>query len=241
MSIVPDERSEAESSLGKEQAKARTENRDYVWKYWSFHADQRLKTFNFFILFTTVLVAGSLAYLKDARQPNLAAPCGVLMTAICWLFWRLDCRNRALIRHAEGILKQIEQDISPEIVPVNQRLFCVEDCDTKKGRSISTYFSWQAPLSFYHVFRSTFCVFGLLGLLLFLGSLQMPSRTESSAPVMPVQKCFSKSSNATDEYLTDAPPQESKVLSQSAANKGDTIPDVLDGQVSEPEPPSVPK
>jgi len=51
------------------KAQALRETRDYIWKYWVCHADQRLRTFHFFILLVTVFLAGILTYLKDARYP----------------------------------------------------------------------------------------------------------------------------------------------------------------------------
>jgi hypothetical protein len=77
-------------------ASARAETREYAWKHWSFHADQRLRTFHFYILVVSVLVAGILAYLKDAPQPWFAIPGGMLLGFLSFIFWRLDCRNRVL-------------------------------------------------------------------------------------------------------------------------------------------------
>jgi hypothetical protein len=177
--------------------KARAETREYVWKYWAFHADQRLRTFNFFILVVTVLIAGFFTYLKDARYPAYACPAGFLLSFICYVFWRLDCRNRALIQHAEGILKSIETGISVELVPDEMQLFVHEDAKTDKvyreylaNRSWRPHRWWHAPLSFYRCFRSIFIVFGLFGLALGTAALFLPGQPDRTNGPPPAQNFF---------------------------------------------------
>jgi hypothetical protein len=177
--------------------KARTETRDYVWKYWAFHADQRLRTFNFFILVVSVLLAGVFTYIKDARYPAYASPAGFLLAFSCYVFWRLDCRNRMLIQHAEGILKSIEQEIAVNLVPEDRQLFSHEDVKTDKSwrdhvatRSWRLDRWWYAPLSFYSCFRSMFAVIGLLGLAIGVISLFLPGQPPPPNGSPPSQNFF---------------------------------------------------
>ncbi len=44
--------------------------RDYAWKYFSMHADQRLKTFNFHVTLSTLIAGAFVAFLKDATRVN---------------------------------------------------------------------------------------------------------------------------------------------------------------------------
>jgi len=85
-----------------------TEERQYVWNYWLYHSDQRIKTFNLFILFVSVIVTGALAFVKDSKGPFFLIPFGLLIIFLCWVFWRLDARSRSLIKHAETYLMKIE-------------------------------------------------------------------------------------------------------------------------------------
>jgi hypothetical protein len=146
------------------------ETRDYVRKHWAFHADQSLRTFHFFILVVTVILAGLFTYLKDARYPAFAAPVCLLIPILCWIFWRMDCRNRVLIRHAEDILKAIEEIIPADVVPVGQQLFIQEKRKTDemvKANYEKSWWNparqWHIPLSFYDSFRAIFIVFGIFG------------------------------------------------------------------------------
>lgn len=177
--------------------KARAETREYVWQYWAFHADQRLRTFNFFILVVTVLLAGFFTYLKDARYPAYACPAGFLLSFICYIFWRLDCRNRALIQHAEGILKSIEIGIPAELVREDMQLFVHEDAKTDKlyreyltDRSWKPHRWWHAPLSFYRCFRSIFIVFGLFGVAIGIAALFLPGQSDRANGPPPAQNFF---------------------------------------------------
>ena len=92
----------------------RREMRDYAWKYFALHADQRIKTFNFFLIMCTLIIGGLITLLRDAQHVTAKAPCaiGIGLTFIAFIFWKLDHRNRELIRHAEDALKVIEKDES---------------------------------------------------------------------------------------------------------------------------------
>ena len=178
-------------------AKARLETREYVWKHWAFHADQRLRAFHFFILIVTVILAGLLTYLKDARYPAFVAPACVFVPVLSWIFWRLDCRSRAFIHHAEEILKEIEGAISEELVPLDRRLITQME---RKSHAVwqanydKSPFNpsrwWQAPLGFYHSFAAVFIAFGVLGLGLGIASLLLPNQHPPDAPAPPQQNFY---------------------------------------------------
>jgi hypothetical protein len=186
-----------ESDGGDPKAKARTETRDYVWKHWAFHAEQRLRTFHFFILVATVLVAGIFAYIKDARNPAYVSPLGFLLALTCFLFWRIDCRNRVFIKHAEEILKAIERDIPAELVPAERQLFVQEEVKTDASlqaqRAVSFWRPdrwWNYPLSFYHSFSLVFLFFGLLGVTIGVGAPFLPGQPPPANPPFPQQNFY---------------------------------------------------
>jgi len=153
----------------------RNQMREYAWKYFSHHADQRLKTFNFYLLLVTVVFGGLLAYLKDAKVPALAAPVGLLLSFVSLVFWKLDRRNRDLIVHSEAMLKQIEVDIPDSEVPATCRLFGNEEQQTsqvRQDRRINVWnpFSWFRPLYTYSdCFRAIFWVIGIIGVAIATG------------------------------------------------------------------------
>jgi drug/metabolite transporter (DMT)-like permease len=65
----------------------RSETREYVWRYFSLHADQRLKTFHFYLILVTVVLGGALTFLKDAKTPPaVAAPVSILLPVLSLFF-----------------------------------------------------------------------------------------------------------------------------------------------------------
>jgi len=166
------------------------ETRDYAWKYFALHADQRLRTFNFYLLIVAVVFGGLLAYLKDARSPAYAFPAGLLLAALSYIFWRLDCRAQEFIKHAEEVLMAIEKDIPEDQVPEQLRLFHGEDAKTQALRKDQGTPSWS-PISwfrghfgYYACFKAAFWIFGLIGIAMALAVFFLPgSQTPAPAPV----------------------------------------------------------
>jgi hypothetical protein len=86
------------------------EVRKHAWEYFQFHAQQRLTTFNFFLVFSTLLLGGLLTTFQDRYgSPVLGVGVGVLLVLISFVFWRLDRRNRQLIKNAEDALREEER------------------------------------------------------------------------------------------------------------------------------------
>src|SRR4051812_24459332 len=86
--------------------------RDHVWKYFSFHAEQRIKTFNFYVLFSTILIGGLLAFLKDTTRPAIGVVPLLVLMLVSFFFWQLDCRSRQLIDYSREALRAIELQLN---------------------------------------------------------------------------------------------------------------------------------
>ncbi len=80
--------------------------RQYIWNYFQVHASQRLTTFNFYILISTVIATGYLIVIRDMSL--LAMILGIILILLSFIFWKLDTRNKQLIRNAEDALKYLE-------------------------------------------------------------------------------------------------------------------------------------
>ena len=61
---------------------------DYAWKYFSYHADQRFKSFNFFLLFLTAGIAGLMAHAEHLNEPAFAIGGGFGLLLLAFLFWK---------------------------------------------------------------------------------------------------------------------------------------------------------
>lgn len=83
---------------------------DYAWKYFDFHAKQRTTMFNFFLIFTGLIVNGYVQLVKEKSfiLAIIIALSGVIITIA---FVALERRNEELVHIAEDILKSLEEDI----------------------------------------------------------------------------------------------------------------------------------
>lgn len=138
------------------------ENRDYAWKYFSLHADQRLKTFHFFVVLSALISGATLTIVKSADNIAYAIPMTYILSFLAFIFWKLDQRNRGLIKHAEDALKSIEKTYTdPE--NTNKRsikLFLEEETKTRKNKQSYSIIDMQ--LSYSNCFNSVFFVFGFI-------------------------------------------------------------------------------
>src|ERR1051326_8232066 len=82
--------------------------RTYAWSYFAYHADQRMKTFNFFLIVAGLLAGGITTLLRDGGDPRWVCPLGVVLTMLSLIFWKLDQRNRQLVRNGETAIKHLD-------------------------------------------------------------------------------------------------------------------------------------
>lgn len=143
------------------------EFRDYVWGYFQVHAAQRLTTFNFYIALSTVVTTGLFAtFHKDLDLPFLGFILGVLLIVFSLVFWRLDVRNRMLIKNSERSLKWLESRLAVEGEHTDELMvFSNEEIQTesrKSGkRAILNFRSY--PHTYSWCFGMVFWVFGFIG------------------------------------------------------------------------------
>jgi hypothetical protein len=175
----------------------RRDLREYAWKYFALHADQRLRTFNFYLIIVAVVLGGILTFLKDAKVPALASPAGASLCLLSYIFWGLDRRNRELITHAMAILRTIENETPTENLPENLRVFVVQEQQTKAQFERLGQPHWKNPwlwifgyYTYRHWLNLVFIVIGLLGALITVGVLFMPSSQPTSPPAPPVQNFY---------------------------------------------------
>jgi hypothetical protein len=139
------------------------ELRQYAWAYFDRHAEQRLKTFNFYLVLCGAIIAGLISR-KPSELPNYSSLL-FLLSFVSFIFWKLDVRNRDLTKHSEEALKLLEDELSlPDEsgVPHRCKLFRREENDFSKLKRFpkSTYFSYTT------CFRFIFALFGFGGFIL---------------------------------------------------------------------------
>jgi hypothetical protein len=82
--------------------------RTNIWSYFSLHAEQRLKTFNFYLIVATILVSGYIGLLKEDLYSNFLFILPLLLSIISFVFWKLDLRVKYMVKIAEQILNKID-------------------------------------------------------------------------------------------------------------------------------------
>lgn len=150
-------------------AETRRELRDYAWKYFALHAEQRLRTFNFFLALIAVLSGGLFAILKDGDSPAWGMPIAGAIAFSAVIFWRIDERNHDLLSGSEAALKVLEAEMAelPDDgeTPNQLKLFLREKyethCREDKARLLLPYLTYKN--SFRIVFGSVLALALVLG------------------------------------------------------------------------------
>jgi hypothetical protein len=81
-----------------------------AWDYFQLHSSQRLTTFNVYLGFSTATTAAIfLTFQKDYRAPIVGIILSLLLVVFSFVFWKVDSRNRELIKISEEALKYFEE------------------------------------------------------------------------------------------------------------------------------------
>ena len=142
--------------------------RQYLWDYFHIHASQRLTTFNFYIIISSLISSGYVTTVGSSVVPRLAILLGVILVLFSFIFWKLDTRNKQLIKNAEEGLKYLE-NLSNYLngVPTNNnvnsvlRIFSYEEEQTNKMKEKYSFWPWKNFYSYSKCFNTVFMVFGI--------------------------------------------------------------------------------
>ncbi len=137
---------------------ARMEER--AWASFALHAGQRLATFNFFIVLSSLLINALVVTLqRDFRVPYVGVVIGLLLAVLAFIFWKIDVRNRQLIKLAEEVIKYFEST-APKADNTDLHhlaaLFTQEAAATAKLRTAS-------PVWFFTYAKAFACVYWFVG------------------------------------------------------------------------------
>lgn len=81
---------------------------DYAWKWFSYHADQRTKMFNYMLIAMGIFASATVNALNSNQRPAVVILCAV-STIFALSFSRLDRRNEELVRLGEEVLAHLER------------------------------------------------------------------------------------------------------------------------------------
>lgn len=140
---------------------------EMAFDYFKLLAQQRVTHFNLFIVFmgviTTVLV--SLMH-TDVKGNIIACTLSFIQIFLCFIFHKIDLRNKYLIKHTESVIKSIECNYKDK----NHQIFLFEEHKTNELRLAERkkiYFARQLSTSqLYKMFYYFFLFAGFVELVL---------------------------------------------------------------------------
>src|SRR5947207_1704183 len=84
---------------------------DYAWKWFAYHADQRVKMFNFMLIVLGIFATAIVSAIANHLQPGFTAILCFVAAAMALIFSLLDRRNRDLVWLGEEVLTHVEKSI----------------------------------------------------------------------------------------------------------------------------------
>ncbi len=98
----------------------------FVWEHFKLNAEQRLKSFNFFVLLSMFADGGVFAALEKGFAPSVVVLLGLAIMLFGILFGIVDARSRNLIELTIPAFRQIEHKFQEQC-----RLFTLEAAKPK--------------------------------------------------------------------------------------------------------------
>lgn len=141
-----------------------------AWDYFQMHASQRLTTFNFYLVISSLITTTLFStFQKDYQFYCIRVIPGLLLIFVSFVFWKLDIRNKELIEIAEASLKFFEANNQIKDSgnrPHIAKVFSREEYETNRKRINKRKFSfWENHFSYSDCFNLVFICFGIVGIL----------------------------------------------------------------------------
>jgi hypothetical protein len=143
---------------------------DYAWKHFTLIADQRLKTFNFYIIIVAAFTAATIAGFDKTNNFWLLFACGFLHIVCSMVFFLIDERSRRLVNTPKHVLIGIE----------------VDNCWALFQRDVALQQAlWNKVASYTGAFRLAFLSQFLFGVMVVI--LAFSARTPNQITAPPIQ------------------------------------------------------
>jgi hypothetical protein len=172
--------------------------RDHAWKHLTFHAEQRIKTFNFYVLFATIVTGGLLAFLKEAKHPWIGTFPAAMLMFISFVFWKLDKRSRELLDFSRSAMRGIERhfntgtdadECAKIFIKSDAFIVAAENAEMEKRKETCIWCSpcelWNLHFTYSRAFNSIFVLVSLLSVLGIAGMIVLSVLPETPPPVAP--------------------------------------------------------
>jgi hypothetical protein len=139
--------------------------RKQAWDYFEFHANQRLTTFNFYLVLAALISTALFSSINNLQIPWIGIFLGALLSVFSMIFRKLDQRNRDLIHNAENALKFFESKVK---ITENKkldiaRIFTQEEKKTEEKLLKNNWMFWNNYYCYSDCFKIIYWGFGILG------------------------------------------------------------------------------
>ena len=81
---------------------------EYVLKLFLYHADQRIKSFNFYILLLIATIGGTITIFEKLSCTSAILSVGIFNVVIAAIFYVVDVRSKRLVEISRNALVQFE-------------------------------------------------------------------------------------------------------------------------------------
>lgn len=85
----------------------------YLWDHWKFNADQRIKAFNFFVVFSVFANGGVFTAIERCVHPVVLVVIGVFVMAFSVAFFLMDIRSEQLVDLSRPGIEEFERTLGP--------------------------------------------------------------------------------------------------------------------------------
>jgi hypothetical protein len=139
--------------------------RTYAWGYFVQHAEQRLKTFNFYVLFCTVIIGAFATLTSKNGSHTTYCVLPLLLPIFSFVFYKLDERTKMLIRNSEQALKYLDT-LSLKDHPDAECVLSLIKIDENQTDNLPAYPLFNGGyFSYSRVFRWVFYLMSIIGIL----------------------------------------------------------------------------
>lgn len=142
-----------------------------AWNHFCAHAQQRVYFFNFFIILLGAMMTMQVnSIIKDTGVKWLGFSLGVIQVILCFVFWKVDVRNKFLTKHSENVIMKYEKLFNIKEL----RLMTIQENDTEKLRKnqkrtnlFTKQYSFSGLINFiYILFSIVSIIISILALIL---------------------------------------------------------------------------
>jgi hypothetical protein len=140
---------------------------EYLWDHWKFNADQRIKAFNFFVVFSVFADGGVFTAIEKCVHPVVVIVIGFFVLASSVAFFLMDIRSEQLVGLSLPGIKAFEGTLSP-----SARIFHHDALN--RSKLIRFKYAFRGLFSLQFIFGLLVVAFGTVSIAPFLAGLKEP-------------------------------------------------------------------